>query len=146
MPDMMANAGRTWLMWGIFDALYVVRYIIYSVLHSRVPYIEDFRNSMEILAGRDIGTQVLASFSWALDLSMIISSILFLGKWHIARWLAGLQIPLRLLLFVPSVSILFMGGNPAVRYGTALMLVLLVVSECLKGWTLWATRKSPCLR
>ena len=54
---------------------------------------------------------------------------------------AWAQMPLRVVLVIPSVSIIFVGSDIVGRYGIGLMLLLLVGSECLKGWTLWVTRE-----
>jgi hypothetical protein len=109
---------------------------------GRVPYVSDFSHGIDFLTDHGVYAMVLAGMAWGLELSILLSCFLFLGQYRAARWLAWVQMPFRLLFVLPSVSIVFMGADVNGRYGIGFMLLLVVLSECLKGWTLWATRNS----
>lgn len=135
------TAERVYVGWGIFDAIYVARYVSLSVSGGRVPYVDDFNNALGLLAVHGGLPKVLAALVWGLELSIVLSCCFFLLQWRVARWLAYFQVPLRLVLFVPSISVLFMGPDLKERYGIILLLSLLVMSEGLKVWTLWVSRR-----
>jgi hypothetical protein len=140
MRRLNLTTERVYLVWGIFDAIYIARYVLLSISAGRVPYIDDFNNAMGLLAVHGGVPKVLAGFVWGLEISIVLSCSLFLLRWRVARWLAYIQVPLRLILFVPSISVLFMGPNIKDRYGIVLLVSLLIMSEGLKVWTLWGSR------
>ncbi|WP_342653853.1 hypothetical protein [Pseudomonas sp. F3-2] len=139
MSRLELPAGRVYVGWGIFDAIYVARYMLASVSAGRIPYVDDFNSAMELLAVHGALPKVLATVVWGLEISIVLSCCFFFLRWRTARWLAYVQVPLRLVLFVPSISVLFMGPDLKERYGIALLLSLLVISEGLKVWTLWVS-------
>lgn len=136
------SAERIFVGWGVFDAIYVARYLLLSVSAGRVPYVDDFSSAIGFLSEHGALPKVLATLIWGLEFSIVLSCCLFFLRWRVARWLAYFQVPFRLVFFIPSVSLFFMGPDLKERYGIGLLLLLLVVSECLKVWTLWITRRS----
>lgn len=142
MLRLKLSAERIYLGWGVFDAIYIVRYSVFSLLAGRAPYLDDFRSGMELVAAHGIYAKLLVMLTWGLELSIILSCCLFLCRCRIATWVAYFQVPFRLLFFLPSVSIIFMGPDLRGRYGIGLLLLLLILSECLKVWTLWVSRKT----
>jgi hypothetical protein len=139
MGRIKLSAEKVYVGWGVFDAIYIVRYVLLSVSAGRIPYVDDFNSAMGLLAVHGALPKFLAALVWALEISIVLSCCLFFLRWRIARWLAYVQVPLRLVLFVPSISVLFMGPDLKERYGIALLLSLLVISEGLKVWTLWVS-------
>ena len=137
----MTSVDRIFLGWGVFDAIYLARYSVLSLIGGRIPYYDDFTKGMGLLADHGTDAKILAGVSWGLELSIVLTAVFFLLRWRVARWLAYCQVPFRLVFLTPSVSILFMGPDLRGRYGIGLLLLLLVLSECLKVWTLWTTRK-----
>ena len=140
------SGSHIWLMWGVLDLFHIVWYAFHSLMKGRVPYLEDMISTTGLMVDQDVSGTVYVIASWVLECSIAISCVLFLGRWRVARWLGWAQIPLRLAFMVPSLSVLFIGPNLADRYGIVLLLCLLVFSECLKGWTLWAAKASCSLR
>lgn len=141
MPKLTVSWERACLGWGMFDAIYIIRYALFCLFAGKTPYVDDFTRGIELLADHGAYAKVLAIMTWGFEISVIVSCVLFLARWRAARWLAWIQIPFRLVFFLPSVSILFMGSDIAQRYGIGWMLLLVLLSEYLKGWTLWATRQ-----
>ena len=142
MPRLTLSANTVFLGWGLFDAIYIARYVVLSVIGSRIPYLDDFNSGVALITEHGAYAKVLAMVTWGVELSIILSCFLFLQRRRAARWVAFFQIPFRLVFFLPSLSIVFMGPDLKARYGIGLLLSLLVLSEGLKVWTLWVTRKS----
>ncbi|MBF8722337.1 hypothetical protein [Pseudomonas guariconensis] len=131
------KAKLTWRLWGGLDAFHIVSYIVYSVSRGRLPFFTDIRLALETLEVYGEGARVFMAASAVLELSIFLSCYLFVTQRRAARWLGFMQTPFRLLLMVPSVSLLpgvlgLFPGNSAVF---AIMLV--IVSEVLKCWSLW---------
>lgn len=143
MLRLMTSTDRVFLGWGVFDVVYVARYALLSLMAGRIPYYDDVKNGMGLLADHGTDARILAVVTWGLELSIVLTAVFFLLRWRVARWLAFCQVPFRLVFLIPSVSILFMGPDLMGRYGIGLLLFLLILSECLKVWTLWATRSYP---
>ncbi|GEM_PF-217905 len=141
MRHLKPSAETLFIGWGLFDAIYIVRYAFLSLSAGRIPYLDDFNSGVQLLAEHGALPKVLAVLVWGLEISIVVSCFLFFLRWRAARWLAYFQVPFRLMFLVPSVSVLFMGPDLKERYGIALLLVLLVLSECLKVWTLWVSRR-----
>jgi hypothetical protein len=80
-------------------------------------------------------------FAMLLQVSIVISCLLFfLGREQV-RWITYLQTPLRLAFIVPSVSLLLMGAQLVPNYNVVLMAALVVVSEAVKVWSVWRWSK-----
>jgi hypothetical protein len=138
--------AHVWRAWGLMDALYLLWYMVHAVIKGKVPYVDDYYSAAERLQAFDWTTKTIAAVGWALELSILVSCVLFLSCRRSARIIAWCQMPFRLLLFVPSVSVLFMGTNVAVNYGVWFAIALLVLSEGLKAWTLLKVRGDGSLR
>jgi hypothetical protein len=80
---------------------------------------------------------LFAVLSWSLQLSIVASCLLFLAQRKQAKWLAYVQIPLRLVFLLPSVSLLMVGVKFMPGYNTTVMLMLIGFSEVLKVLSLW---------
>lgn len=78
----------------------------------------------------------VASMSWLLQFSVILSAVLFLCGYRWARYLGFAQIPFRLLLIYPSVSLILLAGSYWPDY-QVMLVVLVLASEALKAWSLW---------
>ncbi|RAU46460.1 MULTISPECIES: hypothetical protein [unclassified Pseudomonas] len=141
MRQLNISARAVFWGWGMFDAIYIARYVFLSIAAGRIPYVSDLQNGLVLISDHGVYAKALAALSWGFEVSIILSCFLFLGRWRAALWLGWAQIPFRLVLVIPSVSIIFMGSDIVERYGVVLMLLLVVLSECLKGWTLWVARK-----
>lgn len=121
-------------IWGALDAFHVLRYCLLSWQEGRVPYRDDWLRILSLTDELSISLTWVGWLGGSLQLSIPVSGILLLAGHRLARYLAFAQIPLRLLLLYPSISFLLL---LAPSLPGALLLVLLCVSESLKGWSLW---------
>ncbi|MFW0757278.1 hypothetical protein ACN1C3_21510 [Pseudomonas sp. H11T01] len=134
------EASSVWWIWGILDALSVAWYVVSSVRHNRVPYLTDMFDAFELLQDQGPVQAVIVAVSWALQLSIIVSALLFLTRRSEAKWLGFAQIPLRLIFLVPSISVVLLGAQIFPGYSPMLMMALIVGSEIVKGGTLWMSK------
>lgn len=135
---MTAIHKRVLLVWGAFDLFYLAWYCLASIRAGRIPYVTDLANTLHAVADWG-GTPYLQVLSWALQASMLISTLLLLCGWRSARYLALAQVPLRLLFLYPSISLIL----PVASYLPALLLIILVLlSEAAKvGSLYWYFRR-----
>lgn len=126
-----------WWIWGGMDALYITWFIIDGFRKGKVPYLTDAISALELLRDQDVVQMVMVSANFVLQLSIFISCILFCSQRQGAKLVGYLQLPLRLVFLVPSVSVLLTGVQFFPGYNLALMMILIAVSEMVKGWSLW---------
>lgn len=134
------NSKLIFWIWGAFDVIYIALYVVSSVREGRLPYFTDFAATIQNLVSHGgIITGIMIGLSWLLQLSIIFSAVLLLLNSSKARLFCFIQTPFRLLFMVPSVPIItcVVGGV----YGTIIFLVLLMLSEILKVYSLWRFTK-----
>lgn len=93
------------------DAIYLVRYWVTSVVEGRVPYLSDIESALWVLRDHSVLQIYTFGFVMLLQISIIASCFLFLLSSQKVRWLVYLQTPLRLVFFIPSVSLLLIGAQ-----------------------------------
>lgn len=128
------------LFWGGMDALFITHFVLSNISRGRVPILADLVAFRQLDHSSAFQTLVFG-LSVSLILSIAVSAILFLRGNRHARPLAYAQVPLRLLLVVPSLSLipLLLPNSPP---NLALNLTLLIGSEALKVMTLRWTRSA----
>lgn len=137
MTALMVNArSKTLLAWGIFDALYSVGYGANSLLSARIPYISDWNSFVELAPDHGSAGVALMAASGVLQVSIVFSCILFLLRIRQTKYLAYAQTPFRLFLLIPSLSLILVAARFMPEY-SMVFLVLIVISEAVKGWSLW---------
>jgi hypothetical protein len=139
---LLDNSRLVLWAWGAFDVLYVVIYVVSSAHGGKLPYYTDLVATINNLVHHaGILTGIMIVVSWLLQISILFSAILLLLAISKAKSLCYLQTPFRILFMVPSIPMItyFLGGI----YGTAIFLILLLVSEFLKVYSLmrFAERK-----
>ena len=134
--NIVNKRSKIFFMWGVFDAFYVAWYCINSWLGERIPYISDFSSSAMLLEQQGGVNFALALASWLLQLSVILSCLMFLLRARNVKYLAYAQIPFRLFFLIPSVSIILVIAKLLPSYGLTI-LTFIIASEILKAWTLW---------
>lgn len=136
MIRILARVNKTLLIWGLLDAFYVVWYSLMSWKNGRIPYITDLSNTLAL--GSELGglNIAVATMSWFLQFSVILSAVLFLCGYRWARYLGFAQIPFRLLLIYPSVSLILLAGSYWPDH-QVMLVVLVLASEALKALSLW---------
>ena len=136
MIGILARVNKTLLIWGLLDAFYVLWYSLMNCKHDRIPYITDLSNTLAL--GSELGdpNMAVATMSWLLQFSILVSGVLFLCGYRWARYLGIAQIPLRLLLIYPSVSLILLAGSYWPDH-QVMLVALILASEILKAWSLW---------
>jgi len=128
-----------YLFWGVLDLFYVIRFLWLQIAAGNIPLYHDIQAFGQLHEPGGYAAIVLG-LSLLLTVSIAGSAYLFLCSSRYAKPLAYAQLPLRLLLAVPSLSflpwLLHLGGtlNPWLNLG------LLLVSELLKFITLYRIR------
>ncbi|ORT74745.1 hypothetical protein BTA49_01445 [Pseudomonas mosselii] len=138
---MMPDKSRTqhWMLrvWGVLDAFYILYYLIGSLRLGRVPFITDAKIMVGLLAEQGVVASLIAVMSLVLQVSIVFSAFLLLLGLRFGASLGIAQIPFRLLSITPSLSVLSIWASLMPGYNIWLMLGLIVISEVIKGGTLW---------
>lgn len=134
----MLRRKSVFIFWGVLDAVFVIWYAFESFQGGKIPYYTDLLSTIDILSvhGGSLAT-VMASMSWLLQASIIVSMIMLLTGNLKVKILCYIQIPFRLILIVPSVSLILIAASYMDGLDTIFILILLAVSENLKAYTLW---------
>jgi hypothetical protein len=132
---------RIWLVWGAMDAIYLIWYSTNSFLNNRIPYLSDVINASAILQEHSVVQMYMFVLALVLQVSILASCALFFLQKKSVRWLVFFQTPLRLVLVIPSVSLLLIGARIVPHYSVPLMAVLIGTSEILKIWSVWRWSK-----
>lgn len=130
--------NRRWffLFWGGMDLLALVRFVVVALMSHRVPFYDDFLDFMALSADHGWYGGLIFCLSMLLYLSLFLSLYLFFRNSRLAKFVAYVQIPFRLLLAVPSISFL---SWLAVAFGGTSVVVIIalkVASELIKFLTL----------
>lgn len=131
---MSVSRANVLRVWGGLDIFYVLWYSLSSWKEGRVPYLADLSSVMGF--GDQLGSFLVGMglLSWGLQISIVLSGVLFVCGYRPARYLGFAQIPFRVLFLYPSVSLLLVVAG----YLPSLLMVAFVVgSEVLKAWSLW---------
>ena len=129
------NRKKVWWLWGGLDAIYVIWYVLNSLLGGRVPFFSDIASAVNIFPDHGSVQIYMFAFNLVLQVSVIFSCALFLLQKAQVKWLVYSQTPLRLIFIVPSVSILLIGARVFPDYNVIFMAVLVVISEAAKVWS-----------
>ncbi|MCY1369217.1 hypothetical protein D9M69_562420 [compost metagenome] len=100
---------------------------------SRPPYVDDLLSTYALLQHQGGINLITGLTSWLLQLSLILSCALFLLNQRYAKLIGYAQIPLRLCFLIPSVSLVLLIAQLIPSH---VLIVLIIVSETLKGWSL----------
>lgn len=125
-----------YVAWGALDVFYIAWYCINSWRGGRVPYLSDLSSSLALFEQQGGANLVAGPASWLLQVSIILSCLMFLLRARRVKYLAYAQIPFRLFFLIPSVSVLLLIAQLLPGFGL-LLLVLIIASEALKAWSLW---------
>lgn len=131
---MTLTCKQTLRVWGALDLFQLFLYCLHSWKAGRTPFLSDLLGIQAL--GEQVGVSLTSVgwVAWSLQLSIAVTALGFLLAYRPTRYLGALQIPLRLFFIMPSLSplLLLAGYLPGL-----LMLVLVIGSEALKGWSLW---------
>ena len=125
------------IMWSSFDFIYIFWYSMTSINDNKIPYWTDFLLTVENILSHDvIAVSSMTALSWILQLSIIASAIFLIVKPNIGKQICIAQTPFRLIFMVPSVSPLLITISFINNYNIALVILLLIISESVKIFTL----------
>jgi len=127
---------RVYLVWGILDAFYITWYCANSWIGGRVPYISDLSSSIILLEQQGGTSFITTLLSWTLQLSIILSCLMFLLRFSWAKYVAYIQTPFRLFYLIPSISLILPAAQLMPGF-SLIFLLSIVTSEALKIWSLW---------
>lgn len=136
MTRWFKDSNKILLAWGAMDIFHLTRYSLKAWQAGNIPYLTDLMNTLALGSELGLPSLMMAVASWGLQLSIILTAILFLCGYRPARYLGLAQIPFRLLFIYPSITPILMAGSYWAQNPLPLVLLLLA-SEALKGWTLW---------
>lgn len=119
------------------DFVHILWYSFRSMRLDKLPYIDDLTASLNLLSEHGGSSIAMLGASWALQISIIFSCILFLAQLPTARYLAYMQAPFRLILATPSLSVLIVGADLLSVATASVLITVLVVGELIKIWTLY---------
>ncbi|MGS7253376.1 hypothetical protein ACQ7NP_19860 [Pseudomonas anuradhapurensis] len=135
--DPLTARKYVWWGWGGLDALYLLNYMLRNLLAGKLPFYSDALSTLNMIEDHGSYATVFIALGWALQLSVLASCILLFCRSGWGVRLVWLQLPFRLLLFVPSASVLFSYIGFHFPAGSVALLLLVVVSELAKVWSLW---------
>ena len=126
---------QVYWFWGAMDAFFLARYAVTSVMGGRVPYLSDVESASWLLREHSVLQLYLFGFAMLLQVSIVISCLLFFFGREAVKWVVYVQTPLRLVFVVPSVSLLLVGAQFVPNYNPILLAALVIISEALKVWS-----------
>lgn len=126
--------NRHWIyrFWAGMDFIYLVRFAYLNVSQGKIPIVSDVQSFVALALDHGVVSLLLFSLSLLLNLSILVSMVLFLRDSPAARYLAFAQLPLRLVFGLPSISLLMWFAHVGGATSSLLLLGLLLVSETLK--------------
>jgi hypothetical protein len=139
---MKLKFSKACLFWGGMDAFYVIRFIWLNIEQGRIPFVDDIINFKQLYSEYGGGGWVLLMFtlSMMLNISIVVSAVLLIINWGKIRFLVFLQIPFRLLLIVPSISVIPWLLKQFHFNSIVFIIILLVFSEFTKFLSFMLTR------
>ena len=129
------------LVWALFDFLHIAVYSISSLRLGNIPYATDFVSTVgNVSSHGGVVSGGMVVFSWLLELSILVSLVMFLLMKNKVKVLCYVQTPFRLIFLVPSLSIMFSVFNLFGGLNTIVVIVMVILSEAakvfsLKKWT-----------
>lgn len=139
---MKLNFSKVCLFWGGMDAFYVIRFIWLNIEQGRIPFADDIVNFNQLYSEYGGGGWILLMFvlSMMLNMSIVVSAILLIISWSKIRFLVFLQIPFRVLLIVPSISVIPWLLKQFHVNSIVFIIILLVFSESTKFLSFMLTK------
>lgn len=122
-----STPGGALVLWGCMDAAQILIYLVSALRQGRTPYLHDISGSVAVLDSHGWPALMFLAPSWVLQLSLFASCALLLWRSRLGAYLAYVQMPLRLMVLMPSVPFALM----LVRHLDVAPTSLLVLSGCL---------------
>jgi len=136
----MKNFNRykvVFYIWALFDFLHITIYSVNSYRLGKIPYATDFISTVENISSHGgVVAGGMVVFSWLLELSILVSLVMFLLMKNKVKVLCYVQTPFRLIFLVPSLSIMFPLFNLFGGLNTIVVIVMVILSEAAKVYSL----------
>jgi hypothetical protein len=132
-----------WLywFWGAMDLFYIFRFGYLNVSQGKVPFYSDIQSYVQLRAEHGVASDALLLLSVLLNVSIVVSMVLFfLGSRKIPYLIYG-QLPVRILLAVPSLSIFLWLSKAAGATSVIGLISLLLFSEVVKFLSIFFRKK-----
>lgn len=130
------NKRLVFLFWGVMDLLTLSSFVVTAFRSNRIPFHDDFQDFMRLSSDHGWYAGFVFGMSVALYFSLLLSLFLFFKRSRLAKPVAYVQIPFRLLLAVPSVTVFsWLVGVFGSASGIVIILLKLL-SELIKFLTL----------
>ncbi|MDT4812820.1 hypothetical protein FQZ97_457860 [compost metagenome] len=127
--------------WGLLDLFYVIRFVWLNLAQGRIPLYDDVLDASQ-LGEHGPMAMALICLGVALNLSISVSAVLLLAMHRLAFVLCLVQTPFRLLLVVPSLSVIPLLLGVMDLRSAMLSAALLLLSEGLKVSSLLLARRT----
>ena len=131
---MKLSFSKVCLFWGGMDIFFFIRFIWLNIEQGRIPFVDEIISFNQVYSEYGGGVWIVLIFvlSMMLNISIMISAILLIIRWGNAHYFIFLQMPFRLLLIVPSISLIPWLLKQFHVINIALIIILLVISELIK--------------
>jgi hypothetical protein len=123
-----------WLywFWGAMDFFYIFRFGYLNFSQGKVPFYSDIQSYVKLRVEHELTSDALFLLSIFLNVSIVVSMALFFIGSRKTPYLIYVQMPLRLLLAVPSLSVFLWLSKAAGATSTIWFVSLLLFSEIVK--------------
>ncbi len=141
------NYTRTIKFWGILDFCSVGWFILWSLVHSRVPFYSEI--IISINTAKDFESPIpiwASSIGILIVLSLIVSGALLVTENPLASKFIYIQTPFRAFIMRPSIFFLLwplkhLFDNPETVSAIMTLVILFIVSEFLKVYSVFKWRR-----
>ena len=136
-------------IWGVFDLLAIAWYLLWQIIHGQLPFYTDISTS--IATAGSLGRYcivIVPVLSLVIYVSFLFSGSLLIRKKRAGAILSYIQTPFRLLAVVPpsifyiTWPLKFIFKDPKAISAVATLIILLIISEILKVYTVVAWQRA----
>ena len=134
--SMMRDARQIGI-WGLLDLCSLAWYLVLRLAQGKIPFLYDLARTINVAGSFESSIpMILATISCVLYLSLAVSGILLVTQRRSGTVLGFIQIPFRLLMFIPP-SLFFITwplkyAPGRTTFGIVMFIILVFCSEALK--------------
>lgn len=130
-----------YLFWGVMDLIYIVLFCYLGFSQGKIPFYSDIKSFALLSAEHGALSVVLFLLSLSLNVSIVVSMLLFFCRKSSVSYLVYIQTPLRLLFTVPSISFFLWFAKAGGATSAMLLFALLLLSEVIKFCSIFFSEK-----
>ena len=132
---------RAYLFWGVMELIYICQLCYLGFSQGRIPFYSDIQSFVLLSAEHGPLSVVLFVLSLFLNVSIVVSMLLFFCRKSSVSYLVYTQAPLRLLFAVPSISFLLWFAKAGGATSATSLFALLLLSEIIKCCSVFFSEK-----